>query len=273
MDPAVARAAALFSSQHFKEAEAALEPVLKATPDDVDANYYDAACALALDDPARAVARLEHAAALAPKEGRIQNLLGDAYGLSALKSGVFGKMGLARKCAAAYQRAVELEPSSVAFRLSYLGFCREAPGFVGGGSERAYAQAAELRKLDPVMGAVSFSQLKGDEKRFDEAFAAIDGVPGGESSYALLYQRGRLAALSGQRLDEGVKALRRCLEQAAPDGLPGRGPVEWRLGNIYEAKGDPTSARAAYQKALEAEPNFQPAADALKKLPPPAGAS
>ena len=78
--------------------------------------------------------------------------LGSAYGLSATKAGLFAKVGFAKKCKAAFDKAVELDPTSINARWSVMEFCRQAPGFLGGGRVAAYVQAAAIKRLDPRRG-------------------------------------------------------------------------------------------------------------------------
>ena len=49
-------------------------------------------------------------------------------------------------------KAIELDPKNIRARNSAMEFCRQAPGFLGGGMDKAYEQATEIKKLDPVRG-------------------------------------------------------------------------------------------------------------------------
>ena len=266
-DGPVAAAARLWEAHQNTQAEAALLKVLAARPDDTEANYYLGEVSIDLNKVDQAVSCLERAVKAAPDDARIQHALGDAYGLSALKAGMFSKLTLARRSAAAYARAVELDPLNAHYHWSYLDFCRQAPSIAGGGLDRAYAEAEALRRIDAALGLVAEAELKADEKKFDEAFRALDAIPPRQTdTYGALYQRGRLAALSGQRIDAGIAALKRCLELEPTDTMPEHAPVEWRLGNLYEAKGDVAAARDAYRAVLHLDPGFAPASDALGKL-------
>jgi len=55
---------------------------------------------------------------------------------------------------------------------------------------------------------------------------------------AALYQFGRVAALSGERIERGMEALRKCLTLPPAQGSPGHEAAQWRLGNLWEKKGD-----------------------------------
>jgi tetratricopeptide (TPR) repeat protein len=257
----------LFHDKKWSEAQAALEKLTAAEPDNAEAFFYLGESFLYRDQGEPAVPPLEKAVALAPANSDYRRHLGDAYGLSAQQAGFFSKTGWALKCKAAYEKAVELDPKNVTARQSLLEFYRQAPGFAGGGMDLAYAEAAEIQKIDPVRGRLAYAGLYVGEKKYSEAFAIYEEIlTTAPDDYAALYQIGRLAAVSGQRLDSGLAALRRCLKMTPPADQPGTAPTNWRLGNILEKKGDKAGARVAYEAALKADPKFAQAIESLKKL-------
>jgi tetratricopeptide (TPR) repeat protein len=193
--------------------------------------------------------------------------LGDAYGRGAQKAGILSKLGLAGKCRGAYEKAVALDPKNIEARMALVNYYQQAPGFAGGDSAKALAQAQEIKKLDPARGRIALASYWVGEKKYDLAFAEFDEVLKAQpDDYAALYQSGRVAAMSGKRLDRGLEVLRVCLGQTPPKGQPGHAAVHWRIGNILEKKGDKAAARTAYQAALAADPSFAPAKESLKKL-------
>jgi tetratricopeptide (TPR) repeat protein len=257
----------LFKHRQWAEAQSVLEKIVAAEPDNAEAYYYLAQAQINRNDHEHAVLSMEKATTLAPANSEYFRLLGDTYGISAQKAGIFSKFGWARKCKAAYDKAVELDPKNVTARMSVLEYCRQAPGIVGGGMDEAYAQAAEIRKLDPSRGQQAFVLLYSSEKKYPEAFHLLDEtLKETPDDYNALYQFGRLAADSGLNLDRGLAALRHCLELKRPPNSPGRAPTQWRIGNILEKQGDKAGARAAYETALKADPKFPQAIEALRKL-------
>lgn len=251
----------------WPQAQAAIERLLADHPRSPVAHALHGTVKLRQDDVTGAVQAYEQAASLAPADSEIQRQLGDAYGRSAQKAGALSKLGWARKCKAAYEKAVALDPRNLAARQSLLAFYQAAPGIVGGGMDKAYAQAAAIKELDPTRGRLAFANLYAAEKKFAAAFAEHEAALREDpDNYAALYQIGRLAALSGERIDAGLAALRRCLELSPPPGQPGRAPTHWRIGNLHEKRGDPSAARAAYEEALRAEPDFAEARASLQKL-------
>lgn len=258
---------ALFRDQKYPEARAIAEKAVAANPKNAEAQFYLGLSYHFQNDPDHALPSLEKATELDPNNSDYFRRLGDAYGSAAQKAGLLSKMGLAKKCKLAYEKSVELDPKNIRGRQSLMEFYRQAPSIAGGGMDKAYAQAAEIQKLDANQGRIAYASLYVTEKKYAEAFGIYEEVLNQKpDDYAALYAIGRLAAVSGERLDEGIEALKKCLAAKPPEGQPGPAPVNWRLGNIWEKKGDKAAAKAAYEAALVADAKFSQAIDALKKL-------
>ncbi|MCX6951134.1 MAG: tetratricopeptide repeat protein, partial [Verrucomicrobia bacterium] len=98
-------------------------------------------------------------------------------------------------------------------------------------------------------------------------FAEFDEVlRANADDFLALYQVGRAAALSGERLERGREALQRCLTLVPPsgDGMPTLASTHHRLGNILEKLGDRPGAQAHYAAALRLLPDFRPEKEALR---------
>ncbi len=246
-----------------------LQRMVAAEPQNAEAHYLLGIAYENLGRADDAIRQLELATRLQPANSDYMLELGGAYGLAAQKAGVLSKYGWAKKCQAALEKAVELDPNNLSARNGLFSYYREAPAFMGGGSAKAHAQAEEIRKRNPVAGAVVLGQLYLDDRKTDEAFALYETtLKSAPDNYGLLYGIGRTAAQTGQHLDRGEQCLRRCLElKPGPDDPP-LAAVRWRLGNIAEKRGDRSSARSAYEAALKLDPNFQPAARSLAALGP-----
>jgi tetratricopeptide (TPR) repeat protein len=258
---------ALFREQKWADAQALLEKAVAAEPENAEAYFFLGTTFLNRNDPEHALPALEKAVALAPTNSNYVRHAGDAYGMTAQKAGLFAKMGWARKCKAAYDKAVELDPNDINARWCVMEYSRQAPGFLGGGMDQAYVQAAAIKKLDPARGRTAYAELYLAEKKFPEAFAVYEEVlQASPDDYGTLLQIGRLAGVSGERLDQGLAALQHCLTLTPPADQPDHSRVHWRIGTILEKKGDQPGARTAYQAALAADPKFALAAESLARL-------
>lgn len=299
-EPAAPESArALVDAPPRPAAQAALAKPAAAEPKNAETQFNLAAVALSRGDTEQAIACGEKAVELAPDIARYHAALGEAYGVATQKAGLLTKGGLAKKSKAAYERAAALDPTNVSYHQALFEYCRYAPAFVGGGLDKAEAEAAIILKLDPVRGHANYAALAIAEKKFegallhaaeikkldpaagralsvqiyfqtmeyDKALAQLDEALAAQADdYGSLYAVGRLADVSGQFFDRGVAALRRCLELTPPPRQGSHADVQWRLGNVFARKLDLVSARAAYEASLKLDPTFTRSADALKKL-------
>ncbi|MDB6094816.1 MAG: Tetratricopeptide 2 repeat protein [Verrucomicrobia bacterium] len=257
----------LMGAKKLAAAESAAKEIAAAQPNDAEARALLASVLLAQGNTDGAVEALEAAVRLAPTSGDYQRQLGDAYGAAAQAAGMLSKMSLGKKALAAYERAVALNPRDLAARSSLMSFYQMAPAIMGGGMDKALAQAAAITEIDALRGQVARAILLVADKKYPAAFEHVDAVlQDSPNYYPALFQLGRIAALSGERVDAGIAALQRCLTQTPPAGSPGHDAAQWRLGLLWERKGDKDAARAAYRAALKVNPSFAQAIEALKKL-------
>ncbi len=182
------------------------------------------------------------------------------------------------------ETAARLAPDDVEARVMLASIYLEAPGFMGGDVDKALAQAEALERLDRVAALKVRASAAAHEDDVDESAAlyaradALDKTAGslvalgvmyvGNERYddalrtfraatekdpdapAPWYQIGRVAALSGTALDEGVAGLTRYLAfEMRPDALPSAGWAHLRLGNIHAHAKRIDAARAAFRAA------------------------
>lgn len=300
-DGAAAQGIELYSAGKITEAKKVLEPWAKAHPKDAEAASYLGRCYWALQDYDQAIDWLEKAVALAPKNAEYQLWLARSTGRAAATSGMLRAMSLGKRCRVAYERAVALDPELIEARSDLVQFYLQAPGIMGGGVDKAQAQAGEIARRDPVRGAVAYANVALHEKdpakaiklldaaiakapteprlrmalgmvytseeRWDDAFGVYDAILTTEPNHwAALYQVGRTAALSGKRLDQGKAALERYIAGTPGPDAPPVANAHYRLGMIYQQQGNKNAARAEYQAALRLDPKLKDAKEALEKL-------
>jgi tetratricopeptide (TPR) repeat protein len=247
-----------------------------------------------------AVSAFERAVELDPNSSLYQLWLGHAYSRQLLSAGFLRKPFIARRCGEAYEMAVKLDPTSIDAAEGRLDFLLGAPGIVGGGVDKARAEAARIATLDAYRGAMAEARIAEHEKqwpeaerlyrslmaeypdrtaavdalvtilqnakRFDEAFKIVDDrlarLP---DETASLYNLGRLSAVSGQHLARGETAMRHFLTLTTADPVR-QSNAHYRLGMIKEKMGDVPAAATEYRAALDLYPRHEAAAAALKKI-------
>lgn len=250
---------------------------------------------------AKAVEAGERATALAPNDAQAFLWLGNALGNRIGEVGMLSKMALASDLRDAFERAVKLDPSLVEARNALIEFYLQAPGAMGGGVDKAKAQATAIGKYDRVRSLLAQARIAQHEKkpaqamkayeeaytlkpkdpqirmalivgyqetkRWPDAYAAIKrwiaNEPNANNAH---YQLGRLAAVSGQYSGEGEAALRKYLGMPRGKDDPAPKNAHYRLGQVLAQAGRKDEARAAYQTALKLDPKFKDAKDALAAL-------
>jgi len=248
-----------------------------------------------------AIAAAEKATKLAPGNAVAFQWLGNAYGQRIGQVGMFGKLSMAPKLRDAFERAVQLDGGLLEARFALVDFYMMAPGAIGGGVDKARAQAAEIGKRDAAQGqlaqasmamiedrdadaakhfaaaittrpsdpkvrlavAVGYQQLE----RWDDAFRVLRAWTAEPAAPAIAwYQFGRASALSGRSLDEGAAALEKflALPRVADDPEPKN--ALYRLGQIQARAGRKPQARAAFDRALALDPKYADARTERAKL-------
>ena len=83
---------------------------------------------------------------------------------------------VARRIKSAYDKAVELDTTSVDAAEARFEFYTNAPGIAGGGMDRARAEATRLKKLDAHRGDIALGIIEEREQRLDAAATLYSGV-------------------------------------------------------------------------------------------------
>jgi tetratricopeptide (TPR) repeat protein len=298
----LAPAIQLFESGRTAEAKPLFAAVVARDPRDAEAHFYLGRIAMRASSLGEAIAEFERAVALDPRRSRYHEWLGNAYGSQARGANTLKQAGLARKMIGAWNRAVELDPDNIDARESRVQFYLQAPGIMGGSTDKALAEVAEIRRRNPYRGTLAAAAVQEHEKQYaaaertytdairafpdsmglryrlglgyqalkewDKAFAVWDEMLRLRPAEAgALYQVGRTGALSGQQLDRAEQALRRYLAaQGRRPTDPPPAAAHYRLGMVLERKGDRVAARAEYEAALQADPQHKDAKAALAKL-------
>ena len=260
-------AKALFAESRFVEAQAMFSELETGSPQDSEIDFWQGRTALALGLLPEAVTRLEKAVAQKPSDAGYQHALGDAYGLCAERASLFSKTTFAKKCIAAFDHAVALEPGNVEYRKSRYEFYRAAPSFVGGGMDKAAAEIAEIEHLDPIQGSGLRADLLLKAGKVEEAFALLDKLHNEHpENKVVLFQLGRLSAMTGERLEAAEALLTAYFDYAPKNSDPPHWSAHWRLAQVLCRLGKPKQASEHYLECLRENPSFDRARAELKRL-------
>lgn len=258
---------ALLAEKNYTALQTLAQNALDADPAGAEAHYYLGVVKFRQHKSDEAVPHLEKAVENAPANSEYRRMLGDAYGMLALKGGKLAALGRAKKCKTAYEKAIALDPKNVQARISLGMYYMQAPGIVGGSRKKAYEQLDEIEKLDPATAWNVRIIAYFADKKYQDIRAMLDGrAEQTPNDYFVLYQYGRLSAATGENVEAGIAKLLRCLKIKPAPGMPAHAHVQLELGKNYERKGDKSAARAAYEAALSQAPDMQDASRALEKL-------
>ncbi len=118
---------------------------------------------LMMGDFKRATEAVERAVALQPNNAEYYLWLGRAWGRRAEVSNPFIAPAAASKARDAFERSVALDPTDLEAMSDLFDYYLEAPGFLGGGMDKAAALAQRMARIDPA--EYQFAQARIAERR------------------------------------------------------------------------------------------------------------
>ena len=122
--------------------------------------------------------------------------LGHAHTRDIAKANFMRQPVIARRIRSSYDKAVELDSSSVNAAEARVEYYLNAPGIAGGGVDKARAEATRLKRLHSQRGDLAFGLIEEREKRLDAAAAIYTAVIEAPSdSVALMMAESRMKNL------------------------------------------------------------------------------
>jgi tetratricopeptide (TPR) repeat protein len=151
------------------EYTAALERLREISQPDAAVWFLRGQCRYMMGEAKSASGLLERAAALDPGSSQIHLWLARAYGKRAETSNFIMAPILAIKAHENFEAAVRLDPDNSEAINDLFEYYLEAPGFLGGGLDKAATLAARLRDADPAEYAYDQARLSEKRKQFEAA--------------------------------------------------------------------------------------------------------
>jgi tetratricopeptide (TPR) repeat protein len=289
----------LLAAGRVDDAIQALQQKIGQSPN--DAESYNLLCRayFMLEDWDRAISVCERARNLDSHNSLYQLWLGRAYGEKADRTGFLSAAGMAKKVRTAFEAAVELDPKSWEARTDLAEFYLEAPGIVGGGKDKAQAQADALMQLNPAMAHWVQARIADKEKdtvtaerEYRAMVAASHSGSRALLDLALFLRHANridemeqvLQTLESARIDRdeslmdgasillradrnyplAIRLLRRYLESPVEEGPAFK--AHDMLGHLLEKQGDRKAAADEYRAALALAHNYARAVEDLKRV-------
>jgi Tfp pilus assembly protein PilF len=282
------------------EAITELNSRLSSAPADAESSNLLCRAYFALEDWDRAESSCRKAVSLDPNNSRFHLWLGRVYGEKAGRANFLAAATLAGKVRGEFERAVELDPKDVDARLDLAEFYLAAPGIVGGGEQKARAQALSIAPVNPARAHWIYARIaeqkkdaataereyhqyidlsKGDaeawlnlalflrrQKRFDEMEQAIVKLSQAPMpKLDVLVEASQMLYRAGRNYPFATELLHRYLASGPVEAAPAF-KAHYLLGMLLEKQGDKKGAAEEYRASLSLVRNFGLAQHALNRV-------
>ncbi len=290
----------LLASGHVDEAVQVLEQQVRQAPNDAASHNLLCRAYFVMEDWDRGISSCERARDLDPQNSLYYLWLGRVYGEKADRANFLSAAGLAKKVRSAFERAVELSPTSWEARADLGEFYVDAPGIVGGGKDKALEQANALMPLKPgkaywLLGRIAEkSKDNTDAERqyragiaathsgarawaelgiffrhtnrlddMEKALRELESAP--LDDHLALMDAASLIVRTGRDPQLGIRLLHRYFSSGTVEEGPAFRAHEY-LGQLLERQGDHRAAAQEYHAALALYHNYRRAEEGLKRV-------
>lgn len=215
----------------------------------------------------KATNALEKGLALEPSNPEILHWLGRAYGRRAEMANPFTAPGYATKSRQMFERSVALNPSNEAATGDLLDYYLDAPGFLGGGMQKAEALAKTIGETDPAEGHYAQALIDDRRQQFDLAEDHLR-----RAAELAPRQVGRFVALAKYLAKRGQYKESEAMFDRATIMAPNDPQILFERANTYiKGKRNLNQARELLEKYLRApltpdDPPREQAMALLKKI-------
>jgi tetratricopeptide (TPR) repeat protein len=296
----VDQAIQLYQHGQFRKAVDLLSERSQSSPNDAEVRFWLGKSLLKIQKWDDANRHMEKAVELEPKNAVYHLWLGRAYGARASHASFFTALGWAKKVVRAFETAQKLAPDNLDVRFDLMDFYLHAPAVVGGGRDKAEAEARAIAELNPSEGytarAIIFEKDKKWEQARSELVQATSHFPARADTFMdladYLLQRhlfedaaaNARKALSldakllkakliltaaqirlGKDLAEAEITLKSMSQGPLEDDDPAFEEVFYWLGQAYLAEGKKQQAREAFGTALHCNPDYDRAKSGLSQ--------
>jgi tetratricopeptide (TPR) repeat protein len=291
----------LIRAGQIDQAITRLQERVRSNPNDAESLNLLARAYYSIEQWDNAISANQRALKLQPNSSELHSWMGRAYGEKADSVGIIGAATLARKTKSEFEKAVQLNPAASQARLDLAEYYIEAPGFMGGGMDKARAQADATARFDVAASHLIRARMAQQKKDFDEAEAEFKAaiataknpasywinlasfyqtrerypemeraistataIPGRPSS--VLYDAASVLRRAGRNIPGAIAYLRQYLAEGQFDEDAPAFRAHFLLGQILEQIKRHGDAAAQYRAALDMAHDFKKAQVALEKV-------
>jgi tetratricopeptide (TPR) repeat protein len=292
----------LIEEEEIEQAKEVLLKVVENQPENAEVNFLLSKVSVMLGDHDGGIKYGKKAVKLDESVSDYHLWLGRAHGMQAQNGSKLMALFRAKRAKDAFVKAVELDPNSVQARLQLAQYLLMAPGIAGGDKEKAVDHVKVIDQQDSLYGAIAWGfywQFQEDsikaEKHYREA-VRLDTTRHREATYmlgfflqgqdryneaaklfeetyqkypeekGLLYQVGRSYIFAEDSLDKAERCFKTYLQFEPRFGAPDLAAAHWRLGMVYDLKGETDLAIAELEEAIRLDPETKQYENTLKEV-------
>jgi len=220
-----------------------------------------------IGDFKKAVEYLGKATTTSPENSEYMDWLGRAYGRRAEMANILSAPGFATKARDAFEAAVRLDPKNSEAWSDLFDYYLNAPGFMGGGYEKAKGVADKIAAIDPPEGYHVKAQLAQHRREYGDAEEALR-----KAVAVAPHEVGHMITLAKFLANQGRTRESDAVFAAAEKANPGA-PKLWfaRADTLIKTKRNLDEAKNLLQKYVHAsttvdDPPKEEAARLLKQV-------
>lgn len=247
----------LLRSKKFAEAEQAASAKLAKDASNAAALIAKSEAILGQGNEERideAVKLSEQCVAASPANASCHVALGTARGAKAMNGGMLSAASLAGKIRDGFKKAVELDPRNVDARYSLMQFYLMAPGFMGGGADKAEALVAQTMAVTPEAGKLMTASLDLRAGRVPKAEAAVLAARSGADPDLKKLHEAALISIGSKHMSEKRYADAERLFREAQKQYPETTSGAYFVARNYQEQGKHREAVTAFEELIAAYP-------------------
>lgn len=280
----------LVEEEEFEQARDVLLKVLEKEPENAEVNFLLCKVFVILDNHDKAIKYGKKAVKLDDSVSDYHLWLGRAHGMQAQKGNKLKAIFRARRAKGEWEKAVSLDSTNIDARLNLAQYLLMAPGIAGGDKKKAKKQAEIIQDIDSLYGAIAWSfywqnrkdtvkaesflreavrldttsahwatymygQFLHGQERYHEAVEAYEkSFREDPDDLGLLYQVGRNYIFAEDNLDKAERCFKQYLQTEPKRNAPSWAAAHWRLGMVYDLKGETDLAIVEMEEAVRLDP-------------------